>query len=88
MAGVKIPVLEVEQFWLKSGGRGIHAYHDGTILDASTGIFTGVSSQVGSPTRTFLPAYSTSAWLKVTYDDAGTSTDGYIPIWPRIDLSE
>ena len=46
MAGAKIPVLEVEQFWLKSGGRGLYAYHDGTALDASTGIFTGVSSQV------------------------------------------
>jgi len=87
MAGVKIPVLEVEQLWLKSGGRGIYAYHDGTVLDASTSIFTGVSSNTGKD-RTFLPAYSTSAWLKVTYDDAGTSTTGYIPIWPRIDLSE
>ena len=87
MAGAKIPVLEVEQFWLRSGGRGIYAYHDGTALDALTGIFTGVSSQVAGASKTFLPAASTSAWLKIVYDNAGTSTTGYIPIWPRIDLT-
>ena len=87
MAGAKIPVLEVERLWIRSGGRGLHAYHDGTALDASTGIWTGVSSQTAEMSRQFLPAASTSAWLKITYDDAGTTTTGYIPIWPRIDLS-
>jgi len=77
--GSNIPVLTVEKFWLDSHGRGIYAHGDGYAACPQT--WNGVHS--GNTTSGYLPAASTTAWLKLTIMSGtnGAAFTGFIPVF-------
>ena len=79
--GGSIPVLSVEKLWLDKSGRGLYVYGDNYVSNADA--FPGVSSTCAGASKKFLPAASTTAWLRVHMmsGTAGATFTGYIPIF-------
>lgn len=79
--GGSIPVLSVEKLWLDKKGRGVHVHGDNYVSNADT--FPGVSSTCAESSKKFLPAASTTAWLRIHMmsGTAGATFTGYIPIF-------
>jgi len=81
MAGGKLPVIEIENLTLKKNGRGLYGYNDGTTMSAATWTGVWVSGQLGVKSGQFLPAASTSAWLKITIDGTAHYFPGFNTYW-------
>jgi hypothetical protein len=90
MPGAKIPVLEIENLFLKEDGRGLVVYDDATnFVVASASPWTGVSSNcAGGSVKQFFPCASSAGWLKVHYVSSSTfgatGAAGYIPIFRNL----
>jgi len=92
MAGSKIPVLEIENLFLKEDGRGLVMYNDASnFVIQSASPWTGVSSQSVGASKKFFPAASSMGWLKVHY--VSSSTYGatgaacYIPLFRNLNTN-
>lgn len=92
MPGAKIPVLEIENLFLKEDGRGLILYQDDTNFAVkSTSPWTGISSQSVGNSRKFFPAASSMGWLKVHYISSTTygptGATAYIPLFRNLDTN-
>lgn len=76
MAGAKIPVIEIEQLWIKKSGRGFYGNNDGVTM--SGGTWSGIDV---SGTNAMLPAASTNAWIKFTIGGTTTYVPGFSVYW-------
>ena len=92
MAGSKIPVLEIENLFLKEDGRGLVMYNDASnFVIQSASPWTGISSNNTAASRKFFPAASSMGWLKVHY--VSSSTYGatgaacYIPLFRNLNTN-
>jgi hypothetical protein len=96
MVGAKIPVLEIENLFLKEDGRGLILYNDATnSVIQSASPWTGVNASgvttvsISNDKRYFLPVASSMGWLKIHYISGSTygptGATAYIPIFRNLD---
>lgn len=92
MAGAKIPVLEIENLFMKEDGRGVILYNDATnFVIQSASPWTGISSNNVGANRKFFPAASSMGWLKVHYVSGSTygatGATCYIPLYRNLNTN-
>ena len=93
MTGAKIPVLEIENLFIKEDGRGLILYNDGTnLLETGASPWTGVNASGGhavGDTKKFLTTGSAIGWMKIHYISGSTygptGASAYIPIFKNLD---